>query len=649
MPDEVEARDQQIDLTEEQEAILNHPPTRHARILAGPGAGKSYTAVAYLRHWQEQQPDLRIRMITFTRAATNEFAEKLAAPLGNRIEASPMTIHSFALRLLHTLGGNVPRPVRIPNTVDVDDLIRPMIQRQLKALGHHVTLNDVKDLELEMAAGWQSMNPDVPLLAEENPEMGNAYRGVWAEHRERFGYTLLAELPYQAAVTLEDVGGPGDLDVDLLIVDEYQDLNEADIHLIRRTADLRVAVLVIGDDDQSIYRWRKAAPEGIRRFCEEFAPADDFQLTLSRRCGRTIIEAANEVIQTSPDRPNKPVLRPRAGAPAGDFAYLRFNSEADEAKGIAAIVRARVDAGVEPEEILILVRSRVPVWRDVLTPAFEEVGLTLSNAEWVPDVLKEEGIRKAIAISYLAQERYENDSLAWLSLARGLTPRVGDAFVDYVLANSREGERFGPALMRLYEEGFPNNPPSSARHAASTIRETRARIQSLNLDGVVLGEHGWGDWIRDTFTDDLSSDAVRLLEMVGAQIPEEPLDRFLAQLEPLGKDLAAKETGGVRLMTMAGSKGLTVNTAIIAGVEDSLIPMPPPKGDRAEEIRLLYVALTRATEMCVMTFASRRFGRLARQGAGRTGNRQRSPLVQGLRMGQPQDGNQFIRQLTSVH
>ena len=86
MPDEVEARDQQIDLTEEQEAILNHPPTRHARILAGPGAGKSYTAVAYLRHWQEQQPDLRIRMITFTRAATNEFAEKLAAPLGNRIE-----------------------------------------------------------------------------------------------------------------------------------------------------------------------------------------------------------------------------------------------------------------------------------------------------------------------------------------------------------------------------------------------------------------------------------------------------------------------------------------------------------------------------------------------------------------------------------
>ncbi len=103
--------------------------------------------------------------------------------------------------------------------------------------------------------------------------------------------------------------------------------------------------------------------------------------------------------------------------------------------------------------------------------------------------------------------------------------------------------------------------------------------------------------------------------MVGRVIPrEEGLDSFLAKLELTGKDLAASSSEAVRLMTMTQSKGLTVDTAIVMGVEDGIIPMPPDKAEINEERRLLYVAMTRATDMCLLTWAGRRKGPTARNG-----------------------------------
>ncbi len=117
----------------------------------------------------------------------------------------------------------------------------------------------------------------------------------------------------------------------------------------------------------------------------------------------------------------------------------------------------------------------------------------------------------------------------------------------------------------------------------------------------------------------------------GAVAANEGIQAFLANLEPLGKDLAANTVDGVRAMTMTQSKGLTVNTAIVLGVEDGIIPMPPPKGELEEERRLLYVAMTRATDMCVLTYAARRTGQSARFGSPRVNQtRNRSPLLANL-------------------
>jgi superfamily I DNA/RNA helicase len=103
--------------TDEQRALIAHDPHRHGRALAGPGTGKSYTSVLYLERLGHEHPELRTRMLTFTRAATAEFAAKMGdADLEGLGVTPPSTVHAFALSLLmRTLGVDLPMPLRIPD------------------------------------------------------------------------------------------------------------------------------------------------------------------------------------------------------------------------------------------------------------------------------------------------------------------------------------------------------------------------------------------------------------------------------------------------------------------------------------------------------------------------------------------------------
>ena len=143
----------------------------------------------------------------------------------------------------------------------------------------------------------------------------------------------------------------------------------------------------------------------------------------------------------------------------------------------------------------------------------------------------------------------------------------------------------------------------------------------------------------------LGENAVRMFEEVGRVVPvERGLGYFLGQLEPIARDLAT-QSDAVRIMTMTASKGLTVNTCVVMGVERNLIPHPRARVD--EERRLLYVAMTRATDMCVLTFARRRRGQIARLGAPSVNRpRGRSPLLENLPIGQWRNGRDVVNELT---
>lgn len=631
-------------LTPEQHDIVAHDPRHHARVLAGPGTGKSFTSIAFLERLAKDHPDLKIRYITFTRAATTEFTESLddpefAALGGNR----PSTVHGYALGLLlRRHSSKIPYPLRVPDSWESSKLVRPHISTLLRGRGFtSATPKAIDELEKEMAAGFEKLDPGAILRSEIEPELKQAYLGQWSQHRKQFGYVLLRELTYRAgevAAELDDSPEP----IDVIIVDEYQDLNRADIKFLQNLAAQGAKIIAVGDDDQSVYGWRMAAPDGIRNFLTEYADAKDYPLTVSRRCGGAALDIANALILKEPGRARKPALMADPKAPDTQIRYLKFRSSAAEAAGVAKLVAARIAGGVAPEKIVILARGSVSKWAAVLGPEFDKLGLPMMRAVNITEALGEPALRRIIALGHLAGNR--QDSLAWWSLLK-LSPGVGTVFINAILSVA-EGATFGDKLLYAHANGMPK--VSGSTQAQAVVDEAIQWLDAFDPESVGLPEGGWPIWAEAQAGAGLTTEGKALLEAVGGKLePGGTLASFLSELEPLAKEVLTGGSGTVRVMTMAQSKGLTVDTAVVVGVEEGGIPSP--KGEYSEEIRLLYVALTRAKQLSVMTWAAHRQGATSRVGRARRTSweqRESSPLLEHVITAE--DGQDFVDGLSGT-
>jgi DNA helicase-2/ATP-dependent DNA helicase PcrA len=626
--------------TPEQTAILGHRADRHARVLAGPGTGKSATLVALVDQLLAGNPSPRLKLLTFTRAATGELAKKVSEHPAAATER-PSTIHSFAISvLLRNPGtGDFPQPLRIADDWEDDNIVLPTLARRVR-----VRKNRLQNLFREMAANWESLRP------EENPRVDPAERarflGAWNEHRQIYGYTLLSELPHALRNALNDHPDLEGVDYDLLIVDEYQDLNACDLEVLRLIANRGCSVIGAGDDDQSIYSFRRAAPEGIRRFLGDYPGAGDYNLSISQRCGNRIIEWASYVIEGDPDRPiGRPRLTSAPGSPPGEVALLSFTDELSEAAGIARIVKRLIDVEQVPaSEILILLRGdHNATFSNPIKRRFKELGIPYSDPGIVERILAEADNRKIIEVLRLLV--HGQDSLAWASLLH-LTPGIGDTFLDYVYERARARRvQFGQVLLESCGENFPDGPAVSSTRANRLIEAVLRWLDEHEFPETTP-EAGWGTWIISTAGDDIlpepSGDLVTLLCALD-ELAETEMDlgRYLSQISPLGRDWALAESPGVRIMTMGGAKGLTVQSTIVAAAEEGIIPRPDC--DLGEERRLLYVGMTRAKRFLYCTWARRRHGPTAHAGAHRVAIARRYSSFLDDGPVRSEDGETYIR------
>ncbi len=623
--------------TPEQQRILDHDWRQHARVLAGPGTGKSATLVAFINKLLDGQNAPRLRLLTFTRAATGELAKKVAVhPAAATLR--PSTVHSFAIAVLMANPGaaNMPKPLRIADRWEEEQIVRPTLARRA---GVSVTV--IKRRLDELAANWESLNEneDAPVSATDRAR----FYGAWNEHRQVYGYTLLSELPYELLQALRNHPDLDGLDYNLLIVDEYQDLNACDLEVIQRISARGCVVIGAGDDDQSIYSGRKADPEGIRRFLDDYPGAADYRLLITQRCGRRIIEWASHVIAGDPGRGQRPAVAPAEGSPDGEVALLRFDGHVAEARGIAQLVKRLVEhERLLPAEVLILLRSdHNRAFSKLIKEQLDAVGVAYSDPDRVDQMLNSAPNRRALAIFRLATQR--EDSLGWATLLK-LETGVGNSFTDNIYNQAREGgKQFGRALLAAHGTAFPGAPTAPARKAQDLMDEV---IEWLNANSVPeVDEPEWGRWMIDKagsgpvpgLSEELQELLVALDELVE---PEESLERYLGQIRPLGRDRDANESDGVRIMTMASSKGLTVRATIIAALEEGVIPRPGY--DMQEERRFLYVAMSRSKEYLYGTWARRRTGPTARVGGGQTQQlRSHSNFLDGGPISS-QDGGEYL-------
>ena len=632
-----------FELTDEQRAVINHPPTKHGRVIAGPGTGKSATAVALAEQLlTNSEPPLRVKFLTFTRAATAELARKLATSQAGILDR-PSTIHSFAISTLLRNPGcaSFPQPLRIPDKYEYKNLIRPHMAGRAK-----VGLRRLDDLVREMSAKWESLNP------QENQRVTLQERarfmGVWLEHRQVFGYTLLDELPDLLRVALRDHDGLNGIDYQILIVDEYQDLNACDLEVMNRFAGRGISILAIGDDDQSIYSFRKAHPAGIRQFLRDFNTEHDYRLTVCHRSPERIVEWAQFVIQGDTSREERPAPTCRTDGPEGVTALLRFRGNISEARGVADLVKWLKDSQeIAPSEILILTRTDLHgTFTKPIKEELQQRNIPISDPNSIDTVISEAANRRLLAVLWLAVD--PNDSLAWWTLLN-LQPGIGDTFVqDIVQRAISTNTTFGTALADAATQRFPDSGAALRAKALLFWNEISGFLRAVQLSAD-SGEVAWGNWIATQIESNRlppCSEELKRLFLEIDEIVEADIDlrRYLSQINPLGKDLAQTKSGGVRFMTMTSSKGLTVRATIIVGVDNDLIPRPHQ--DPGEERRLLYVAMTRSQKYLFLTWSNIRRGPAARSGRINIGPRQPSGFLRGGPV-ESQDGDEFVRHLAS--
>ena len=348
--------------------------------------------------------------------------------------------------------------------------------------------------------------------------------------------------------------------------------------------------------------------EGIKRFSHDYPGAQLRTLTLSRRCGKTILQASQELISTSPSRIlHRPLLRPADDLPNGEFAYLRFQNAADERRGALALIEKHLRAEVEPHGIAVLVRGdNRSNWTRGIRELLNSRDIPVADVTGATKPLRSEDARTALAICRLLMD--ERDDLAWWTLLKLRRYCSGEYISSISDSAFRDGIRFHKRLETLH--GQPVQGSAMSRNAAldtisrtksivsklaDRVRETNPRILFLEISNMMGLD-------LDCKFFDLVDAAVSQLRSDHQQAT---IGGVMSRLEAVAKDLALTG-GGVALMTISNSKGLTFDVTVTIGVEDEVFSSDTPY-EHEELRRLLYVAMTRARSACYLTMATDRF------------------------------------------
>lgn len=581
-------------LTDEQKLPIQSKTT-HQIILAGPGTGKSFTILGYITHLiSEMKVDpTTILLITFTRAATNELKQKVRKELGEESELPKVfTLHGFSLRQLMRNAAKIkalPAGFSIAN--DFEE--RYIIMEDIRGIINAEKIKDVKRLFNLLSANWETLNIEKGdwEVSFDNPQ----FLGAWQEHRAIYGYMLRSELVYQLKKALEQEKDMKlESPIDYLIVDEYQDLNQCDLAIIEHLRNNGTKVFCAGDDDQSIYGFRYAYPEGIRNFLEEVQQSEGFKLTECFRCDENILTLALQVIGQDPKRiPKK--LKSMSGL-KGEFHLLKFSNQYEEAKRIAATIRLLVEKKEIPEnEIIILLRSDHN--GSFSKPIIDELlknGLTLNQEADTLSAFEQNNGRYFLSLlKFLKNPSHDLALRTILEHTKGLGGATFTSIYSQAKANKIRFHAVAEKILAGEITEVTN---------LNKLLETLKSLNSLREDlkeqkEIMVALDKLKSFIPD-FSPEFASHIKGLIKSKELESIEDLIE-FADELLSPATEAPDETAKGIRIMSMHQAKGLTAKAVFIIASEEEYTP---GRGDVDEERRLFYVSITRAKHFLFMTY-----------------------------------------------
>jgi DNA helicase-2/ATP-dependent DNA helicase PcrA len=590
-------------------------------VIAGAGSGKTRVLVhraAWLIDVEGVSPN-SLLAVTFTNKAAAEMRGRIEALLNMPVGHLWIgTFHGLAHRLLrrHWREAGLPQNFQI---IDSDDQLR-LIKRLLKNL----EIDDSRWVprEIQYFINGQKDEGLRPqhLVDEGDPNRRQmiALYQAYEEVCERGGLVDFAELLLRAHELWRDNAELLDhyqKRFQHLLVDEFQDTNAIQYAWLRLLAGKEGVPFVVGDDDQSIYRWRGARVEHIHRFQKDFPSASVVKLEQNYRSTATILNAANAVIANNSSRLGKNLWTD--GAEGETIKVYAAYNERDEADFVIGRLRDWIDQGNLRADAAILYRSNAQ------SRVLEEGLINAAIPYRVYGGLRffeRAEIKDALAYLRLISNRDDDSSFERIvnRPTRGIGARTVEIMRAYARANSCSMWRAAGAVASDELNGRAANATLAFINLIEAMARDTAGLDLQEQVDHVIHASGLIDFFKKDKGEKGETRVENLLELVSAAKSFEPdpaeemtpLDEFLshAALEA-GEGQADAWDDCVQLMTMHSAKGLEFPLVFMSGLEDGLFPhqrsIADPNG-LEEERRLCYVGITRAKQTLYVTYAEQR-------------------------------------------
>ncbi|KSW24817.1 DNA helicase II [Pseudomonas citronellolis] len=598
-------------------------PLGHQRVLAGAGSGKTRVLVhriAWLIQVEHASPH-SILAVTFTNKAAAEMRARIEQLLG--INPAGMwvgTFHGLAHRLLraHWREAGLPEGFQI---LDSDDQLR-LVKRVVRELGLDEQRWPPRQAQWFINAQKDEGNRPQNIQASGDlylATMVSVYQ-AYEEACARAGVVDFAELLLRSLDLWRN--DPGLLAhyqrrFRHILVDEFQDTNAVQYAWLRLLAKGGESLMVVGDDDQSIYGWRGAKIENIQQFADDFAGTEDIRLEQNYRSTATILKAANALIANNHGRLGKELWTDGVdGEPI--TLYAGFN-EHDEARYIVETIEdALRKDGLKRSEIAILYRSNAQ--SRVLEEALlrEKIPYRIYGGQ---RFFERAEIKNALA--YLRLIRLRDDDAA-LERVVNIPPRgIGEKTVEAIRNAARlNGTSMWRAINDVIAAKAVTGRAASALNGfLETVDLLAQQVEGMPLHRMtqtVIEQSGLISYHKEEKGEKGQARVENLEELVSAarafENPEDedipPLVAFLDHTALEAGDTQADAfEDSVQLMTLHSAKGLEFPLVFLAGMEEGLFPhkmsLEEP-GRLEEERRLAYVGITRAMQRLVLTYAETR-------------------------------------------
>ncbi|MBW2191088.1 MAG: UvrD-helicase domain-containing protein, partial [Deltaproteobacteria bacterium] len=608
-------------------------------VFAGAGSGKTRVITFRIAHLiaSHDVAPWRILAVTFTNKAAGEMRERLLGLLGEQGAAVQVgTFHATCARLLRRHGESVGLTKDFTIYDDQDQLA--LVKRVLRDLG----LDDKRYQPKAMAARINRAKQEVQGPADiETPDpWSEVVRRVYTTYEERIQQANaldFGDLIYRTVRALESDEAFREAVIGRfthVLVDEFQDTNHAQFRLVELLSEGHRNLCVVGDDDQSIYRWRGADRRNILDFRTFFPDATLVKLEQNYRSTKRILHAANAVVARNTDREPKELWTDNEEGEA--ILVVRTMDERDEARLVLRGVRELLSQGQSLSDVAVFYRTHAQsrVIEESLRSAniaYRIVGgMRFYDRAEVKDLL-----------AYLRVMINPADDMSLLRIINTPSRGIGKTTITRLLDSAAEQGRTLSDLLddELTLAQFGN----AARKRLGAFAGLMSGLRDVAASGAPLGEvgaelvnqSGYAEMLKHDDTPEADARFQNIQELVASmdeferEHSEATLADFLENVTlhtsadeaatggPLARTaLSGERTTGERstadrvtLMTVHAAKGLEFPVVMVTGLEEQVFPFrgidPWEDPDELEEERrLAYVAFTRAKKRLVLSFAA---------------------------------------------